>query len=327
MRRENHLRSSRRSYSYYPIDNSALAERMRAAVPFEGYYTYLLYQDLDHVFPYDIGRRISPRVQIVGTDADRASPLIAAALSERSFPSLDDGLREFVSTTAQYLVFGGACTYEIDYLYPADSEDADQPVAFGLELVQPGTLATLDGAPIQYVLPTISETCDATGLPYVSLDPSTLATFALPADLAAPVGTVIDFLLTANGEQGKEFELVQRSLTDPTPYDFKAHMREKAALFAEVTQPIGWNVRGLFNDSQLEPFSVWRQIRFLEFKITMRDSIINRLNNVIEQVGHRMGFQATVEAVGLPTLDDVQRAKEDFRSGRRGMDELATATI
>ncbi len=327
MRREDHLRSSRRSYTYYPTDDPVLTERMQAATPVEGYYTYLLYQDLDNVFPYDFGRDTSSRVQVVGTDAERAEPLIADALSERPFPSLNDGLRKFVSSTAQYLVFGGPCTYEIDYLYRAGAESDDQPVAFGLELIQPGTLAALDGAPIQYVLPTISKTRDATGLSYVTLDLSTLVTFTLPPELAGPVRTMVEFLLTANREQQKEFQLTRQSLTETTPYNFSAHLREKGKLFAEVTQPIGWNVRDLFKDDQLEPFSVWRQIRFLEFKVTVRDRIIEQLNTLMGQVGERMGFSAKLEVGGVPTLDDVRIAKEDFESGRRGLSDLASATI
>ena len=325
-RRDDHLRSTRRSYTYFPVDDPVLTERMQAAVSVDGLYTYMLYQDLDHVFPYGFGRT-SPRVQIVGPDAERATPLIAAALSERSFPSLDDGLRKFVSYTAQYLVFGGPCTYEIDYLYPADAGSDDDPVAFGLELIQPGTLGALDGAPIQYVLPTISGSRDSTGLSYVTLDRSTLVVFMLPPEFVAPVRTLIEFLMTANREQGKEFELTRRSMTETTPYNFSAHLREKGTLFAEVTQPIGWNVRGLFKADQLEPFSIWRQIRFLEFKVMVRDRIIEQLNTAIGQVGERMGFSASIEVTGVPTLEDVQSAKDDFRNGRRGLSDLASATI
>jgi hypothetical protein len=116
-------------------------------------------------------------------------------------------------------------------------------------------------------------------------------------------------------------------MTETTPYNFSAHLREKGTLFAEVTQPIGWNVRGLFKADQLEPFSIWRQIRFLEFKVMVRDRIIEQLNTAIGQVGERMGFSASIEVTGVPTLEDVQSAKDDFRNGRRGLSDLASATI
>jgi hypothetical protein len=68
------LRSTRRSRSFYPVNDPQLAERMRA-VSFEGYYTYLLYQDLDFVMPYELHRESDPEVLVVGPDADRATPL------------------------------------------------------------------------------------------------------------------------------------------------------------------------------------------------------------------------------------------------------------
>lgn len=328
MTRRKHLRSTRRSHTYYPMGDAVLTERMRAALPVDDYYTSLLFQDLELVFPYGFGRAHTPRVQVVGPDASQARPLVEAALADdRSFPDLEDDVQRFVTSTAQHLVFGGSCTYEIEYLFLSDSGTDDEPVAFRLELIQPGTVGTLGGAPIQYVLPTISNTRDSTGLSFVRLDPSTLVTFKLPEGLSSPVRTLIEFLLAANREQGKEFELARQSMSEPTPYNFGVHLREKGRLFAQVTQPIGWNVRGLFKDDQLEPFSVWRQIRFLEFKVIVRDHIIRQLNAAIGEVGQRMGFSASIEVSGVPTLDDVRIAKENFRSGRRGMGDLASATI
>jgi hypothetical protein len=326
-RNSDKLRSTRHSYSYYPVDNPVLTERMRAAFPVEGYYTYLLNQDLEHVIPYDVGRDGEREVRVVGPDANRAMPLIASALSERGYPSLDDGVRDFVSSTAQHLVLGGPCTYEIDFLYSADEMGDDPPAAFRLELIAPGTFSTLGSTPIQYVLPTISPLRDRSGISYVSLDPSTLVTFTLPSDLVSPVRTMVDFLLAANREQGKDFALMERSLTESTPYDFTTHNREKGELFAEVTQPIGWNVRDLFKDNRLEPYSVWRQIRFLEFKVRVRDAILERLNQAIRRVGRKMDFAATIELTGLPTPGDVRTLKEDFRSGRRSLRDLVSSTF
>ena len=73
------LRSTRRSRSFYPVNDPQLRERMRA-VSFEGYYTYLLHQDLDFVMPYELRRGSDPTARVVGPDADRAAPLIVQAL-------------------------------------------------------------------------------------------------------------------------------------------------------------------------------------------------------------------------------------------------------
>jgi hypothetical protein len=94
-----------------------------------------------------------------------------------------------------------------------------------------------------------------------------------------------------------------------TPYNFTEHQLELGELFAKVTKPVGWNVRGLFQDDHLAPYEVWRQLRFLEFKIRLRDLIITRLNATLAEVGSQLGFQAAIELSGLPTLQDVDAAK------------------
>lgn len=138
---------------------------------------------------------------------------------------------------------------------------------------------------------------------------------------------MIAFLRAANGQQGAEATLMEQSVTGRSPYNFAKHQRERSELFAEVTQPVGWNVRGLFKEGHLEPYDVWRQIRFLEFKVRVRDSIMDRLNAALAEIGQRIGFEVSIELSGLPTLRDVESAKEDLKLGRRGLSDLAVFAI
>jgi hypothetical protein len=326
-RRHKDMRGTRLSHSFYADFDPEMGKRMKAAYPVEGYYTYLLHQDLDHVVRYDLGRSDASGVRVVGPDAESARGLIADALSDRSYPSLSDGVRDLVNRTSQQLVFTGSCTYEMDFLSPQEAKDGETPTAFDLHSIAAGTLDTLEGCPIQYVLDSMSSLRNPNGDAYVVLDESRLARFFLPTELVAPVRALMNFLLAANGEQGREFALQEQSMQRATPYDFSAHLREKEKLFAEVTQPIGWTVRGLFTDSQLEPYRVWREIRFQEFKVTLRECILTRLNEVLRVIGGVMGFSASIEVFGLPTADDVRHAKDDFRAGSRGLGDLATWAI
>ena len=43
----------------------------------------------------------------------------------------------------------------------------------------------------------------------------------------------------------------------------------------------------------------------------------------LAEAGSQLGFQAVVELSGLPTLQDVDNAKNDLRSGHRSLNELA----
>jgi len=320
------LRSTRKSRSFYPVDR-VLQERVRAATSFEGYYTFLLHQDLDFVVPYTIGRGDEPEARVTGPDADRAAPLMERALADRDWtPSLSDSVRKFVSSTAQHLVIGGPVTYEIDYLYPEAGTPA-KPAEFRLELVLPGTLAYHGRQPVQYVPAAFGGPRDKTGLTYVDLDPATLVTFRLePAEQAA-VRKIVRFLRAASSLQGAEMPLMEQSARGGTPYSFDEHQRERGELFAKITKPIGWNARGLFQDNHLAPYDVWRQLRFLEFKIRLRDLIMNRLNTALSEAGSRLDFQAAIELDGLPTLRDVDSAKNDLQNGQRSLSDLATFAI
>ena len=319
------LRSTRKSRTFYPVE-PALIERMRA-VSFEGYYTFLLHQDLDFVLPYTMGRPGGPLAQVAGPDAGRAAPLIGRALSgsDRT-PSISDSVREFVRSTAQHLVIGGPVTYEIDYLYPQDAESGP-PAEFRLELVLPGTLSQHGHQPIQYIPAAFGGPQDKTGLTYVELDSATLVTFRLnPAEEAA-VRKMIRFLRTASALQGAEMPLIEQSARGGTPYSFPEHHREIGDLLAVVTEPIGWNARELFQDDRLAPYEVWRQLRFAEFKIRLRDLIMEQLNTTLTEAGSQLDFRAAIELSGLPTLQDVDNAKNDLRSGRRSLNELLTFAI
>jgi len=299
------------------------------AVSFEGYYTYLLHQDLDFVMPYELRRGSDPTARVVGPDADRAAPLIVQALSGREWTSsLYDTLRSFVSSAAQHLVLAGPTAYEIDYLYPAAPADPSvSPSAFRLEPIAPGTFAHYGKKPIQYVPSAVEGPKDRTGLTYVELDPETLIMIRLDHSTETAVRKMVDFLRAANRLQSSEGTLMEQSMRGTTPYSFSRHQQERGELFATVTEPIGWNVRGLFTDNRLEPYNVWRELRFLEFKIRLRDLIIDRLNQALRQVGGRLGFEATIELSDLQTLATVEEAKDDLRTGRRGLTELAKFVV
>lgn len=322
--REDGLRSTRRSRTFYPVD-PALQERMRAS-SFEGFYLFMLHQDLDFVIPYTLRREGEPEAWVTGPDVDRAEPLIEHALSEEDWtPSFSDSVFKFVRSTAQHLVISGPVTYEINYLYSETSTSA-VPVKFRLELVLPGTLSYHGRQPIQYIPAAVGGPRDKTGLTYVDLDPAKLVTFRLDPVMESAVRKMVSFLRAASSLRGAETPLMEQS-TRGAPYSFAEHQRDRGELFAKVTKPVGWNVRGLFQDNHLAPYEVWRNLRFLEFKIRLRDLIMNCLNATLSEVGSQMNFQAAIELSGVPSLQDVDNAKDDLRNGRRSLNDLTSFVI
>jgi hypothetical protein len=313
------LRSTRKSRTFFPIDDPPLEARMRSAAP-AGSYAFFLDQDLDRVMPYDIGHQSKVHARVTGPDARKAQPLIEQALSgEDGRTLLYDSVRDFASTTARHLVFSGPVTYEIDYLYPI-AADSGPPAAFRLELVAPGTLSHHGRQPIQYVPAAYRGPRDRTGMTYVELDPATLVTFRLEPAEQATVKNIISFLRTASVLESTQPTLMAQDRRGA--YSPAEHQRKRGELIAKITEPIGWDARDLFKKDHLEPYDAWRKLRFLEFTIKMRDRIMERLNAAIAQAGGQLGFQAAIELEGLPTLPDVEKAKNDLESGQRSIGDI-----
>ena len=326
-RPDNQLVSTRRSKSFYPVDNPELQRRMAEAIP-RGFYIHLLQQDLEHVVPYTMGRDDGPRARVVSDDAQRATTLINNALSDRRGHAwLDDSVRTFINKTAQNLVLSGPVTYEIDYLFAADSELSGPPAEFSLDMIQPGTFAYRGHQPIQHVLSTLGTQIDDNGLTFVELDPERLVTFTLDTELERAARGAVAFLRGADEEKAVEFQLAERSMRMTTPYLFSEHMKEKAELFALATEPIGWNTRELFKQNHLEPYDLWRSLRFLEFKVRVRDRILKQLNDTIRMVGLKMNFAASLALDGVASISDVEAAKADLASGRRGIGDLSMFAV
>jgi hypothetical protein len=296
------------------------------AASFGGLYAYLLRQDLNSVIPDEFGRDTNSAANVIGPDSARVTPLITSALRQRqSHSSISDAIRGFVNAMAQHLVLSGPATYEIVYCYPnAQVGVTMMPSTFRLESIAPGTFSKHGDTPIQYVLEADGNHWDkATGLKYIELDPETLVTFRLDRPIETAVRKLVDFLREAALHKNHQATFTGQSMADSTPHNFSKNPIEWSDQLATHTEPIGWNVRGLSKDNHLEPYEVWRQLRFLEFKVRVRDQIIQGVNAMLTDVGHHMSFEATVEIHGLPTLRDIEEAKDDLRTGRRGLRDLA----
>ena len=146
--------------------------------------------------------------------------------------------------------------------------------------------------PFNTFLPPDGGPKDKAGLTYIELNAENLITIRLDRPTEAAVRKMVDFLRAANRQQASEGALMEQSMRGITPYDFSRHQQERGELFAIVTEPIGWNVRGLFTANRLAPYNVWRDLRFLEFKIGLRDLIIGHFNQALGEVGDRLGFRA-----------------------------------
>jgi hypothetical protein len=100
------------------------------------------------------------------------------------------------------------------------------------------------------------------------------------------------------------------------------HQRQASELLGEAVKPIGWNARGSFNDCVLFYYWIHLMIRFERFKIELRDAMLNTLNDGIQRVGQKIGFNGKITIDGLPTLADVDAAIVNLKSGTMAFSDV-----
>lgn len=317
--------STARSFIYLDpeTDNDALRTRLLGACAGHDYFTSMLSDDVARVLPYDIGGGSPFTATLTGPGAATAETLLPAALDEERYrhSTLNDVLRDFTHRAAALLVTCGPLTYEVGIIQYIDVDPPD-PHSFELRLVQPGSLDSLSGTPIQYVTQATPDTRIHFGMYYLELDPARLVTIRLDPTTERDVADAVAFLQEASSQHQNEGDLMDQAMRCQGPYDWSAHHRSTGDLIAAATVPIGWAARTLYRDRRLDPYTVWRSLQFLAFKIRVREAILAGINAALTIAGSVLGYEARLEITGLPTMADVTQAENDLETGQRSLPDM-----
>src|SRR5204862_5582066 len=119
-----------------------------------------------------------------------------------------------------------------------------------------------------------------------------------------------------------ELSLTQQAMQGPTQYEPEVHRDETGELIAAATVPIGWTVRDLYTKHRLDPYIAWRALRFLGFKIRLRDAAMDGVNRALTIAGSLLDFEVHIELSGVPTAADVEAGLADLEAGRRSLSDL-----
>ena len=84
---------------------------------------------------------------------------------------------------------------------------------------------------------------------------------------------------------------------------------------AEAVNPIGWTVRGSFNNKVINYYWLRQELRFKLFALEVREALVEQLNAVLARVGPVLGWSGKLTVSGLPTRADLEKAMELLASG------------
>lgn len=281
-----------------------------------------------HMFPEDVslgimpigGRSKRPGFNIATSPPDkRAHGIIAAGLDKRNYRnSLADPVCEFFRMVAANLSLADRAMFEIVYF---EEPETQKLTGFELVLINQSQLIEKGGQTYQRVPPDVAKERNVSEL--ILLPREALIEFRPPVDFETPLRDVRANLSRLDRQRFPELALI--ATEKKIPYDFKAHERSMKLALIEAVKPIGWNSRGSFNNCVTSYYWIRLMLTFERFKIELRNALLTTLNQGLQRIGQKLGFEAQIKITGLPMRADVADAIVKLDSGLMPFTEIMKA--
>ena len=175
---------------------------------------------------------------------------------------------------------------------------------------------------IQYVPAALSALATPDGLHYLPLESENLARIDVDPEMRKLLSSVITVLRAAAAEQFVPVDMLTNAGAAGASFSVEEHRSATQRLLLSATREIGWSGRNLFTDAMLEPYVLWRELRFRRFQLRFRDAALAGLQAMITKAGQRLGFKAELGYSGLISLGDIEQAESDLRTGARSLSAI-----
>lgn len=293
---------------------SALQEKVNGP---RGLHAGMFMEDLSQVIPYDSAIYRPFEVNLVPYDEGVERVILDAIPGDYGPPrTLKDGLRAFAERCTWDLL-AGAVTLEVELF----RDTKGVPRAFRLHVVPAELHGRRRGRRIRYV-PSTQSPLTHRHLHYVELDPSRLVVISLPRSHKKTLDRALRAFAAADSQQRLPISFLTGQRTVPG-FRVEAHKEAVNARVLSATRELGWDGRGIFTDGMLEPYRVWRQLRFARFEVAVRAPIIAGLQEAIQVAGEAIGFDARIEVTGLLTVQELDEAEAHLANGTRSLTALS----
>jgi len=272
----------------------------------EGAEAHMFTEDVHHgVIPYT--RRDAIRVTLTPGD-ERAQDLVADALRrERSYRErLDEAVIDFTRECTQTLMSFGKAQYEI---VTERVTSSDEPAGFRLQWVMPYTIRRVRHRWVQDLGSKVAEQRRRDR--FLPIDISRIVTFELPKPL-----TPRKFLRIKKELAGIGTSLIPEFGLDPASqppgYDFTSFINQRDRALAAVTREIGWSGRGSIGKFMTEYYYIARDLRFRRFLLSLRETILEKLNAILKVQLPRFNAQGQIAISGLLTNAEIEAFEQSL---------------
>lgn len=100
------------------------------------------------------------------------------------------------------------------------------------------------------------------------------------------------------------------------PYDLEETKRFEQRAVATIMRSTGWNGRSTFQDAVTGYYTMRRFLRFEEFKLKLRETLVDTVNRILAVAGASLGFTSVVRLHHLPTRQQIAASRKDLAEGR-----------
>lgn len=275
----------------------------------KGHYIYMLEQDLSYVVPLS-GRSKNPDFKIVLTsDKKDTEELIIRALNHNSYySSFDKVVCDFLNHSASLLSRYGDIYYEVAVeTSPKDFYVKDIP-----------NYSLINILDLFYIQINPNNKSEKLSFLYFSnkevkhtkFPRSVMSSFAFR--LLRRKLKVLGRELTPNFI----FENKGYLSGEKAYFDYKMYRKMSNIKLAKITKPIGWTARGSFDTNITNTYTVTRIIDFMKVKAYIREHLLEVLNDILIDVGAKLGFTANIKIEGLLSPLEIDYLKTSYLEGK-----------
>lgn len=249
-------------------------------------------------------------VKITPFDSSKEK-LIAEGISNHSYsPSLSDGLRDFIQTSAHVLFQNGSALYEI----VCKKNEEGKIEEFDLVLIQPYCIYKFFGNYYQFI--SWAEAKRArTRVRIIKIPSDKILHIYMPKILGGKRGLLrtLKRLWQISKEIHPSFHMEAMEKGIDTGFDFNEYIKFKYLETAKITKIFGWDQRQRTSDYLTEFNFMMSYIRHKRTDVIMRQTIIDALNETLS--GEILNFGVKISIENLPTLEDIEKQKEELNKG------------
>jgi hypothetical protein len=307
------MASTRKSRGFFvdAVPDSRLRERYTRAVRNSAGDGWMFVEDVKNSLLPSPGHH-PWRAEFTGPGGEQVTAWVSAG--DPRGGDLTRAIHRVFQQAAGLLLTRDEAVYEIELLHHVSQPSAISAVR--LHLIPPGSYERRDAGPVQ-ILP-------REWVPggVIALDPELLIEFHLDASMRRMLSELFVILPESGKADQRMAALIKSDLGPNAKPEVRKLITMKRRILLAATAQVGWNARELFSEDTLDPYSAWRYLQFLEFRIGLRDGLLGQANEALQRLAPRIGLTTELTLINVPTKAQLTQARDDLVSGRQTISEI-----